>query len=158
MKREFPESQPKYAQSIQIPIAGTGRMRSPYPKADGNWYFVDESTEKPLIPFRTFRSAELPYVNGGLVNFTLPWDNFNPATDFYQVQVYGLCTQSQAGYQVGDRVLLNGRRCTATVTSTAIVVRVGGNGISIGRQNGNLNEVSLNSGRWLIYVQAFSSI
>ena len=154
VKREYPESQPKYGIDVQIPVAGIGRMRSPYPKGN-KWFFKDESTEKPLIPFESFRSAELPYLNGSAVTFSHGWSNFNSATDFYQVQVWGICVQNQAGYVVGDRVLLNGRRCTATITDTSIVLSVGSSGISINSKSGNRNEFSLDSSRWRLYINAF---
>ena len=154
MKREYPESQPKYAIAQSIPNAGVGRMRSPYPKADNNWYYTNESTEFLLVPYQTFRSGELPYLNGSEVGFTHGWNSFNPATDWYQAQAWVVCIQNQAGYAVGDRLLCCNRGITVIATATEIIVRVRDNGINLPRRNGNLGEFNANSARWLLYVQS----
>ena len=157
VKREVPESQPKYAIAQAIPNAGTGRMRSPYPKGD-NWFYKNESTEFPLVPYETYRSPTLPFINGASVSFAHNWANFNPQTDWYQIQAWAVCQTAQAGWQPGERVLLSGRRCTVSVTATEILVQIGANGANIGRKNGNLNEFSLNPNRWRLFVQGMRKI
>ncbi len=156
-KREFPESQPKYAIATTIADAGTGRMRSPYPKQD-EWYYKNESTERRLIPYETFTSAAIPFINGASVSFAHDWANFDPVTDWYQIQAWARCIQNQAGWQSGEIALLNGRRATVSVTPTEILVQIGANGANIGRKNGNLNEFSLNPARWTIFVQGIRKI
>lgn len=153
MKNEYPESQPKYAIAQPIPNAGTGRMRSPYPKADNNWYYTNENTELLLVPYQTFRSGELPYVNGSEINFTHNL-NLNPETDWYQAQAWVVCIQNQAGYTVGDRLLCCSRGVTIIATTTEFIVRVRSNGINLPRRNGNFGEFNCNQGRWLLYIQA----
>ena len=156
-KREYPESQPKYAIAQTIPDAGIGRMRSPYPKADNNWYYTNESTELPLIPYETYRSSELPYLNGSEVSFTHNF-NLNPETDWYMVQAWVVCQQNQAGWQVGDRLLCCNRGVTIVATGTEFIVRIRGNGINLVRRNGNFSEFNCNPARWLIYVQGIRKI
>ena len=158
-KREFPESQPKYPLNIPIPDAGTGRMRSPYPRSDGNWYFNDVNTEKRLVPFEVYRSEEVEYINGDLLLFSHGFASFNPLTDFYILQAHARCTIAQAGYNPGDPpILLNGRRGTLDIDSTTVKVQIGGSGIQAGRRNGNLNEFSLNSDRWRLFVMVLRKI
>ena len=153
VKREYPESQPKYAIAQTIPNAGTGRMRSPYPKADDNWYYTNEGTELLLVPYETYRSSELPYLNGSEVGFTHNW-TFNPTTDWYQAQAWVVCISNQAGYTVGDRLFCCNRGTTIIATATEFVVRIRSNGINLPRRNGNLGEFNCNPSRWLLYVQA----
>lgn len=157
VKREYPETQPKYSLATTIPDAELGRMRSPYPKGD-NWYYKNEATELRLVPYETYRSNEVTYVNGTEVIFTHGWANLDPITDWYLVQPWAVCIQGQAGWQAGERVLLNGRRCTVSVTATEILVQIGANGINIGRKNGTLNEFNLNPARWLIYVRGIRKL
>ena len=157
VKREYPESQPKYAIAQTIPNAGTGRMRSPYPKGD-NWFYKNESTEFPLIPYETYRSPSLPFINGASISFSHGWTNFDPASSWYQVQAWAECIQNQAGWTVGEIALLTGRRATVSVTTTEILVQIGANGANIGRKSGNLNEFNLNPSRWLLFVQGVRKV
>ncbi len=157
VKREYPESQPKYAIAQAIPNAGTGRMRSPYPKLN-DWYYKDESTERRLVPYETFTSAAIPFINGASVSFTHNWSNFDPSNDWYQIQAWARCIQNQAGWNLGEIALLNGRRCTVSVTNTEILIQIGANGANIGRKNGNLNEFSLNPNRWRLFVQGMRKV
>ncbi len=101
-----------------------------------------------------FRSQLLPYLNGASSSFTHNWADFDPATDWHQVQAWAVCQIAQAGWQLGERVLLNGRRATASVDATQISVQVGANGIQVGRKDGNLNDFNLSPNNWLIYVEA----
>lgn len=105
-----------------------------------------------------YRSPALPFINGAEISFAHNWSNFDPTTDWYQVQAWARCIQNQAGWQSGEIALLSGRRCTVSVTNTEILVQVGGSGISIGRKSGNLNEFSLNPNRWLLFVQGIRKV
>ena len=157
MKSEYVETQPKYSSAYDIPDAGTGRVRVPYYK-DGRWKYKDETTEIDLVPFETFRSEELNYVDGAGVLFAHGWDSFNPGQDWYQVEAWAVCTVGQAGWLPGERVLLNGRRATVSIDDTNIYLQIGANGINIGRKDGTLNEFNLNPSRWLVYVQAIREL
>ena len=108
--------------------------------------------------FETYRSGELSYINGSEVTFTHGWSNFNPVADWYQVEAWAVCVTAQAGWSVGERVMLNGRRATISIDATTIYLQIGANGISAGRKSGNLNEFNLNSSRWLVYVQALREV
>ena len=158
VKKEFPETQPKYAIATTIPNAGTGRMRSPYPKADNQWYYTNENTELLLVPYQTFSSGELPYLNGSEVGFSHGWNSFNPETDWYLAQPWVVCIQNQAGYTVGDRLLCCSRGVTIIATTTEFIVRIRNNGINLPRRNGNLGEFNCNPSRWLIYVVGLHKI
>lgn len=154
---EYVDNQPKYSVASAIPDAGTSRVSVPYFKED-NWKYKDETTELNLVPFESFRSAETAFVNGAGVSFAHGWTGFDPVTDWYQVEAWAVCTVDQAGWVVGDRVMLNGRRATISITATNINLQIGANGISVGRKSGNLNEFNLNTARWLVYVQGIRRV
>ena len=154
MKREYPESQPKYAIAQTIPNAGTGRMRSPYPKADNNWYYTNEETELLLVPYETFRSLELPYLDGSAIAFTHNWNSFNPESDWYQVQVGARCNQFDSGWDVGDIAIFSGygSGLSLEITTTEIIVRILPSGIILGRKDGNLKSFTLDPLSWVLFI------
>lgn len=158
-KREYPESQPKYAIAQTIPNAGIGRMFSPYPKGD-RWYYKNENTEFPLVPYDTYRSPELPYLNGSEISFTHNWNNFNPLTDWYLVQVCALSTQFDSGWNQGEIAIFSGygSGIGLEVTATEIIVRISPSGISNGRKDGNLKSFTLNPLNWVLFVQGVRKI
>ena len=158
MKREFVESQPKYALSTAIPVAGAGRMRSPYPRENGKWYFVDEASEKLLVPYETFVSTSLPYIDGAELVFIHNWNNFNPQIDYYQVQGWALCVQDQSGWTVGDRILLNNVGTALAVDNTSITIKIRKQGIISIEKTAKTGEFNLISSRWQIYVAGLRQI
>ncbi|MDJ0594421.1 MAG: hypothetical protein QNJ72_31340 [Pleurocapsa sp. MO_226.B13] len=103
--------------------------------------------------YETYSSPELNYINGAEVVFPHDWDDFDPTTDWYQIQAWAVCTSNQNGWVIGERALLS-RRATVSVDGDNIYLQIGNNGISITRKEGNLNEFNLNPNNWLVYVRA----
>lgn len=116
---------------------------------------IQQKQIQPNLEF--FRSGQLPGIEGVVLTFAHNWVGFNPAINWYAVQVWAICLIEQDGWLVGDRILLS-QGVTISVDANNIYVVSKYKDINIARKEADLKDVSLKPERWEFYVTAAREI
>lgn len=113
--------------------------------------------EKELISSNSFNSSSIAYNNGDQLSFAHNWDRFDPQLDFYLFSAWVNCQIPQAGWEQGEKALLN-TQVTIWVDLQSVHLIVSKTGLSLNAKSGKQSKFVLNSNNWLVSVQGFRGV